>query len=300
MDMTPKTYTIHPAAEAYRLMTDDELAALAADIAENGQNDPVIIGKVDGETWESIVDGRNRVKACEIADVLPLYQVRTFKDEDAIRAFVKSRSERRDLSKGERAMGHAMLYPIEATVGGRGNKSDAAKAADTAGFSQRRLREARQVLRNGLELAQRVRDGVVSLDKALAEVTENLKQLETKDQKVARLRAGAPELAESVADDALDLDDAIAALEARERKAEGEKANKRQVQTRWSDALYNGGLTWAVPEFADEVAEHLAADPAYRKEFLDHLRIDPEKLADIKKGADALFKILKLYKDEIK
>jgi hypothetical protein len=292
MDMNAQTYTVHPAAEAYRLMTDDELAALAADIAENGPHDPVVVGKVDGETWESIVDGRNRVKACEIADVLPLYQVRTFKDEDAIRAFVKSRSERRDLSKGERAMGVAFLYP----QGTPGKKS----SSETEGVSATRLSYARKVLRADPDLALRVRDGVVSLDKALVEVNESLKQLETKDQKVARLRAGAPELAESVADDALDLDDAIAALEARERKAEGEKANKRQVQTRWGDALYNGTLAFANAEFAAEVAEHLADDPVYRREFLAHMRFDPTLLVNIKIGAETFVKLLKPYKDESK
>jgi hypothetical protein len=73
----------------------------------------------------------------------------------------------RDLSKGERAMGHAMLYPIfEKEKGGRGNK----KVGETPGFSAKRLFDARKVFGSDPELAQRVRDGVVSLDKALAEV----------------------------------------------------------------------------------------------------------------------------------
>jgi hypothetical protein len=39
------------------------------------------------------------------------------------RAFVKSRSERRDLTKGERAnRGTALPYPKENEKGGRGNK----------------------------------------------------------------------------------------------------------------------------------------------------------------------------------
>jgi hypothetical protein len=60
-------------------------------------------------------------------------------------------SGRSDLSAGERAMAMAMLYP-EADKRGRGNKG---KAAESADFSQRRLREARQVLRYSRELAKK-------------------------------------------------------------------------------------------------------------------------------------------------
>lgn len=107
-----KPLTVHPAAEAYRLMTDEELAALAADIAENGQHDPIILGRVVGSTEQhQIVDGRNRAKACGIAGTPPKFDTREFESEESIRAFVKSRSERRDLTKGQRAMGVALLFP---------------------------------------------------------------------------------------------------------------------------------------------------------------------------------------------
>jgi hypothetical protein len=42
--------------------------------------------------------------------------------------------------------------------------------AETAEFSQRRLREARQVLRHSLELAKAVRDHTITLEVALAKV----------------------------------------------------------------------------------------------------------------------------------
>ena len=80
-------------------------------------------------------------------------------DDDAVRAFVRDRGERRDVTKGERAMAHAMLYP-ELDKRGRGNK---AKGAETADFSRRRLQEARSVLRHSPKLAASVRDGDISL-----------------------------------------------------------------------------------------------------------------------------------------
>src|SRR5262245_56350846 len=136
---------IHPAAECFRLMTKEELSALAADIAENGQTDPIIIGQINEAKW--LVDGRNRLAACKIAGKEPIFETRQFINEDAIRAFVKSRGERRDLTKGERAMALAMLYP-------QGPRGRGKKDVETTGFSKSRLDQARQVLRHSPELAR--------------------------------------------------------------------------------------------------------------------------------------------------
>lgn len=48
--------------------------------------------------------------------------------------------------EGQQAMALAMIYP-DAEKGGRGKKSEGGKAAESAGFSNRRLREARSILR---------------------------------------------------------------------------------------------------------------------------------------------------------
>ena len=52
-------------------------------------------------------------------------------------------------------MAVAMLYP-EPEKGGRGKKGNGTKAAETAGFSYRRLAEARSVLRHSRALAEQV------------------------------------------------------------------------------------------------------------------------------------------------
>src|SRR5690349_5540060 len=87
--------TIHPAAECYRLMTDEELASLTDDIRANGLNEPIKLGMVNGSSAQLIVDGRNRLRACEIAGVEPKFLTITFKDEEALKAYVKSANERR-------------------------------------------------------------------------------------------------------------------------------------------------------------------------------------------------------------
>ncbi len=60
---------VHPQADAYPLFTDEALALLTEDIAENGQRDPITLTP-DG----LILDGRNRFAACERAGVQPRFR----------------------------------------------------------------------------------------------------------------------------------------------------------------------------------------------------------------------------------
>lgn len=58
-------YETHPLAALFPLMSDKDLAELAADIKANGQLEPIVT--LNGQ----ILDGRNRYLACEIAGVEP-------------------------------------------------------------------------------------------------------------------------------------------------------------------------------------------------------------------------------------
>jgi hypothetical protein len=250
MTAQPK-YEVHSAAECVRLMTDDELSALAADIAENGQADPVTLGKINGHVATWLVDGRNRVKACELAGVEPVYETREFKDDDEIKAFVNSKSERRDLTKGQKAMRVALLYP-EPEVGGRGKKSKNSK--ETLGFTIMRLSQARAVLAHSRDLALEVRDGLTTLDDALEKVKGARQARETVEAKMARLSANAPDLADLVSEDRMKIDEAIAALAERERKTRqiieaGQQAAVRLVP----DFLANVAAIAAAAQFGGTV-----------------------------------------------
>lgn len=57
---------IHPAADLFPMLPASELQALADDIRVNGQREPVILW--DGQ----VLDGRNRLAACDLAGVDPL------------------------------------------------------------------------------------------------------------------------------------------------------------------------------------------------------------------------------------
>ena len=57
------TYPVHPAAELFPKMDAEALQALADDIREHGQREPVIL------YHGAVLDGRNRLRACELAGV---------------------------------------------------------------------------------------------------------------------------------------------------------------------------------------------------------------------------------------
>jgi ParB-like chromosome segregation protein Spo0J len=103
---------IHPAADIFPMMSDEELRELADDIKANGLNHAIVIQ--DG----TLIDGRNRLAACKLAGVTPHYEPLPA-GVDA-RAFILSENvKRRHMNKGQQAMAVAMMYP-EPAKGGRG------------------------------------------------------------------------------------------------------------------------------------------------------------------------------------
>jgi ParB-like chromosome segregation protein Spo0J len=75
---------IHPAADVFPMLPDDELAALAEDIKQNGLMYPIVTA-VDG----ILIDGRNRLRACEMVGVEPIWRTLNA-DNDEMLAFIVS------------------------------------------------------------------------------------------------------------------------------------------------------------------------------------------------------------------
>ncbi len=101
--------------------------------------------------------------------------------------------------------------------------------AKQAGVDQMRLSEAGLVIDLSMD-GDLVRD-VVSGDKnlqAAADIARARKKAkEDREAKIARLKKDGPDLAKLVGDDAMDVDEAIAALELREQKAREEAARAK-------------------------------------------------------------------------
>lgn len=91
-------YNIHPFANSFPMIGDDEMRALAADIKAHGQEEPIVT------YGDQIIDGRNRLVACNLAGVTP-----TFKDwvprpgESPITFIVSRNLHRRHLTPSQRA-----------------------------------------------------------------------------------------------------------------------------------------------------------------------------------------------------
>lgn len=155
---------VHPAAEAFPLMSDDDLNALAVDIAANGLNDPIVTDS-DG----AVIDGRNRLEACRRVKVDPTFT--TF-DGDA---FALTRSKnlwRRNMTTGQRAAACALSLIGEGKRGdGRWKRGSVPDAnGDTAQSSSNEWPHS--MAKAGLiadwkpELLPEVRDGKRALDAA--------------------------------------------------------------------------------------------------------------------------------------
>ncbi|NKW09818.1 hypothetical protein HGG76_10425 [Ochrobactrum tritici] len=61
------TYPAHPLADIFPMIAEADLKVLAADIAANGQVEPILL--LEGQ----VLDGRNRQAACGLAGVEPIY-----------------------------------------------------------------------------------------------------------------------------------------------------------------------------------------------------------------------------------
>jgi hypothetical protein len=246
---------IHPAADLFPMMTEDELQELAADIAANGLVHPIIL-----DDQKQLIDGRNRLAACQIAKVEPRFE--QLNGRDPLAYIVSANLARRNLTKGQQAMLAAMIYPEPER--GRGKKDPALKLPESGGFKRELLRQARFVLRHSQAFAEAVAKSSMSLDDALSKVQELKQQATSTEAKLERLRTLAPDLAARVADENLSLTEALAIPYQREEDLRRVKEAGREA----AKSIFG---------FAAHVASiHCAIDAG------EDIRISPDTLKTLK------------------
>jgi hypothetical protein len=141
--MTPenwRTIPAHPAADIFPMMSQAELDELEADIKANRLRFPLMLDAA-GET---LLDGRNRRRACEIAGVEPRCD-RLHEGEDPVDYIVSVNIARRHLSAGQRAMALAMIRPTPERGKRTDLLSDLNKSKERFDFSRTLLSRARKV-----------------------------------------------------------------------------------------------------------------------------------------------------------
>lgn len=89
------TGEIHPYAAVFPMLVEDDLDALAEDIKANGLQSPIVL-----DAGGVLVDGRNRLAACERAGVEPTFTVLV---GDPVAFIVSANLQRRDLTAGMKA-----------------------------------------------------------------------------------------------------------------------------------------------------------------------------------------------------
>jgi hypothetical protein len=108
---------IHPYADLFPMMNAAELEALAADIAENGLRQPIV------RYQAMVLDGRNRLKACEKAGTEPMFVDYEGDDASALALVISLNIQRRDLTGAQRAIVAARRWGMNGySKGGRPEK----------------------------------------------------------------------------------------------------------------------------------------------------------------------------------
>lgn len=211
---------VHPVAGLFPMLADDELAELAADIKRRGLLQPIVID-VDGR----VLDGRNRLAACDLAGVEPEFT--TYEGDDPDGQAWAYNMRRRDLTKAKRAMAAADRFA--------GKNLPNREMAKEAGTSHTMIGWA-VVVRPYRDLHDAVLAGG-SLKDAYDEAQRRDLAEANRQARIERLRQSATDLLSLVDDERMSLDDATAALDAREEKVRQEaEALRLEAEARADEA----------------------------------------------------------------
>jgi hypothetical protein len=231
----PFKLPVHPAADVFPMLTDEELDELADDIKGNGLLQPLIIK--DGV----LIDGRNRREACRRAGIEP--RCEELNGTDPVAYILATNVNRRHLTKGQRAMAVAKLYPDgEKTSPGKKSKT-AEMLLENKSISGTGVSQARTVLRWLPEIADLVMAGTRHLNEAYAEARRLKEQADGEGPRLARLRERAPDLAALVDESRMPLLEAESAHTTRlgeERRARQAVLDILEGLTRFLDFLAPG------------------------------------------------------------
>jgi ParB-like chromosome segregation protein Spo0J len=161
---------VHPYAEKFPMLPEAEMEELADSISVNGLRLPIVVTP-DG----LILDGRNRWKACELAEVDPATQI--YRGDDLAEYVIDANATRRNMKPGARAMASALVLAADgqriATEAGGWQWSPKARIQNsgTSGW-QEAMRCAGIVIDYAGELAEQVINESLALDKAYRQACE--------------------------------------------------------------------------------------------------------------------------------
>ena len=208
----------HPAAAVWPMLPADEMQSLADSIADVGLLEP-IVRWADTTTGEvMILDGRNRLEACKLAKVTPMF---VDYDGDPV-SYVLARNEsRRHMSKGQRAMAAWMTGQSVST-----EWTDVRSIASDSTLGKSQVGMAKVVADCAPDLVPLVIAGSRPLKDAYDEARARRDAANTEEARMDRLPV---DLAGQVRDEALSLSEAEAASRQRDQEAVEAQRDSRRL-----------------------------------------------------------------------
>ena len=195
-------YEVHPFADVFPLIEGEEFEELVNDIKTHGLRQPIVLN----HDRTVLIDGRNRYRACMAAGVDPVFETLPERYTEAmiLDYIVSANVERRHLNAGQRAL-IALEYekafaaatkaaetqrkittpsnqystnssatvadlpqfqPAPLPAATQRDRKSRERAAKLVGVSGRAIQQAKAILRDTPDLADKVRRGEIALDAA--------------------------------------------------------------------------------------------------------------------------------------
>lgn len=187
-------FKVHPVADAFPLLEGEEFDLLVADVDEHGLQEPIVLAP-DGDT---IVDGRNRYRACEKAGLDPIFKTlgHHYTDDLIVQYIISTNLRRRHMDVGQRAVIGLEIerYLAEQAKERQGTRTDrgnivqnsgrsSREAATAVGVSHDSISKAKRVAAEAPDLLDKVMAGSVSLNDADKQAKARAKTRETNEPK---------------------------------------------------------------------------------------------------------------------
>jgi len=230
-------WEFHPYADLFPMMNPLELDALTEDIKENGQRFAIV--RYQGK----ILDGRNRLKACEQADVEPRFE--DFEGDDAAaHAYVLSvNAGRRDMTDAQRAMTAARIWVQNGDTKKRGPKKKG-ELVNGLPIDLRQLERlfrttrpsmvaCRDLLESAPDLAEMVSNNHRSIKEACKELERRIDQAEQDAENARR----ASKYAEKISQGEMTLEEAIQLALKEEQEERERQENLAASRRTWLSGL---------------------------------------------------------------
>ena len=292
---------IHPAAELFPMMPEQELNELADDIKARGLINPILL---DAEG--RMIDGRNRWEACKLAGVEPTFETMNGKAAaDAIGLVVSLNVKRRNLSSSQRAMAAAKAWALAEQEGkvqtqGGDRKSKAQSGhliaaprdhfAVMFGVSKTYVEQARALLRDDPLAAEAVQNGA-PLKQAYEAMQERRGDKEAEARRLGALKRTRPDLHEAVVAGKLTLTQAENQERAEAEAAEALRSNQQEQALRVAESGHSALMTLSSESFA-QVVSTFADDKEFRRQLRERVQPMANELALLERGARFLHAIL--------